>query len=663
VLSDEIIVFRHRGEILIGRYRSIAGHRIRAATGQNRVLEFPSDRVVYQTGVPAADAPALDRFRKRVEEGVGDLDLKEVWTLLKEEPVGYTAKDIAEFYWGARVSVEQYTALVCHLLQGCPYFSEQDGRFVPLPDERVEATLSRAASQKAAREEQEAFIRWITDAQARDSTGFTNRQTHWLQRIQQYAILGEEYDQSAQARALLQEIKGDAGGDPQRYAFSLMVHKGLWDADEHLDLIRYGVPVDFDESVMRAAEALRADEAGREDLTALPVFSIDDASTQDIDDALSLERTPDGFRIGVHIADVSAVIPRDAPLDREARRRMTSLYFPDRQIPMLPPVLSQGQCSLLQGQRRCTVSFFFSLAPDFTLYATRIVPSVIINHAKLSYEETDGILMSGDHPLTGVLQTLSDAADVFYTQRIDQGAIELERTELAIQVDAAKRIVIKLRTGHSMSEHIVSELMILTNTAAARYMAAYQIPAIYRTQEEPGVKDLEGVSHEVVRRYLILRQMKPLALSLDPKPHATLGVDMYCQITSPIRRYSDLVLQRQLTAALRGQPPCYDRDAMMDELSQLERSKELNRIWSRREWYWLLRYFAGQPNLRMAGVVLEVRERDVLIELLDYGVRATMTAVAPVAVGEEVAVRVTQADAWSGTLRLAQVLASESPDC
>lgn len=654
--QGEIIIFRYRGAIHIGRVQHTDAKKIKATTGQNRVFEVPADRVLYTTGMDATDEDTVERFRQHVEQQAGTIDLRDVWEILKEDDgAGYPFQDIAELYWGNEVSIEQYGATLLALARGCPYFQEQNSVFVPFTDERVEENLTRIVREEANRTEREAFIQWMVSPEKAVPASFSNRQRHWLNRIMQYAMLGEEYDQREQAKALLTEIRGETTRGLKRYAFDLMVEKGIWDEDEHLDLIIHHVPTEFDDEVMQQARMLKLPDEDREDLTHLMVFSIDDAETRDVDDAISVETTEEGYRIGVHIADVSAAIPKHSPLDRAARARTTSLYFPDRHIPMLPSELSYAQCSLLQNQRRHAVSYLYEVSREFALLRTAIVPSIIVSRAKLSYREVDEILQTMDHPLAETLKILNEAVDVFYAQRMENGAIEVDRTELYISVDADKRISIATRTGQSRAEHIVSELMILTNVAAARYLRDHTVPSIYRTQDEPDLTGVKEAPHEVVRRYLILRQLKPMSLSLEPKPHAILGVDAYCQMTSPIRRYIDLVLQRQLTCHQRTGQPCYTREELQDEISHIEGSKEIQRITARRAWYWLLKYLASIGDRPLKAVVLEVRERDVLVELLDFGVRVTMRLTAQAAAGHEIAVRVTQADPWDGTLRLVQV--------
>ena len=172
---------------------------------------------------------------------------------------------------------------------------------------------------------------------------------------------------------------------------------------------------------------------------------------------------------------------------------------------------------------------------------------------------------------------------------------------------------------------------------------------------ETDLGDLAQAEHDAVWRFLVLRRMKPLELSLKSRPHATLGVDTYCQITSPIRRYADLVLQRQLRAALAEGPPAYDADEMMDELSALERSRILNKIQARREWYWLLKHLEQQKAVQIRAIVLETRERNILVEFPEFGTRMAVKVEGRPSPGVEIVLTPVAIDPWSGTLRLRQV--------
>jgi len=651
----DLIIFRYRGDIQIGMLQAVSRKKLKVATSANRVMDISTDPIVRYTDIRVRDLPEMLAVRREIEDQALSFDLEEVWDILKDDPTVFTSEDIGELYWGEPGSPEQRAAMQLHLSRQCLYFCERDNGFTSRTTDQVRSILDKEARQRAVSTEREGFDRWLADETQQDLQSLTNRQKRWLSHLREYVIQGDEYAAIDQVRSLLKEMPTLAGGDPQRSVFEVMVRKGFWDEDENLDLLRYEIPTGFSDEVLEYAAACRSTESGREDLTGLPILSIDDASTQDIDDALSAERTEDGYRIGVHITDVADLVPRDSVLDLAARERMSSVYLPDRHIPMLPANLSQDHCALLEGERRCAISFFFTLSSDFELLDSRIMPSLIVNRARLSYDEANRLLGTIEQPYAEVLQILNQAVDVFYQRRIDQGAVDLERSVVSIKVDGEKRIRIVLRDTSTRSEHIVSELMILANRTAAAYLASRDIPAIYRTQAETDLGDLEQAEHDAVWRFLVLRRMKPLELSLKSRPHATLGVDTYCQITSPIRRYADLVLQRQLRTALTEGPPAYDADEMMDELSALERSRILNKIQARREWYWLLKHLAQQKDVHIRAIVLETRERNILVEFPDFGTRMAVKVEGRPSPGEEIVLSPVAIDPWSGKLRLRQV--------
>lgn len=653
-----LIIFRHRGDVQIGMLQAISRKKFKVATSANRVMDISSEPIVRDTDITVRNLSEMAKVRQHIEGKADSFDLGEIWEVLKHDSTIYTSDEIGELYWGERGSPEQRAAMQLHLSRQCLYFSERDDGFICRSSDQIRDVIEKQTRQQTVASEKSEFDRWLLDDTRQDQESLTNRQKNWLSRLQEYAIEGDEYSEIAQVRRLLNEMSTISGVDQQRSVFECMVRKGIWDEDEHLDLLRYDIPTGFSEEVLDYASSRQSSEENREDLTNIEFLSIDDASTQDIDDALSAEQVPGGYRIGVHIADVASLIPKNSILDLAARQRMASLYLPDRQIPMLPPTLSKGHCALLEGERRCAISFFFSLSPDFELVETRIVPSVIVNRAQLSYQEANRLLGTIEQPFADMLQILNQAVDVFYQRRIEQNAVALERSVVSMKVDDQKQIRITLRDTSTRSEHIVSELMILANRTAAAYLNNHGIPAIYRTQTESDFGDMEQVQtdHDAVWRFLVLRKMKPLELSLQSKPHASLGVDTYCQITSPIRRYADLVLQRQLRAGLLNTTPDYSTDDMLDELSTLERSRILIKIQARREWYWLLKHLEKQMDTHVRAIVLEVRERDVLVEFSDFGSRMAVKVRGSPSPGEEIMLSPIVIDPWSGTLRLRQII-------
>jgi exoribonuclease-2 len=439
---------------------------------------------------------------------------------------------------------------------------------------------------------------------------------------------------------------------------------GVWDENEYLDLIRHEVPIDFPEVVLGASDALKLDpllkDGRRRNLTGIPVFTIDDAFTTDMDDGVSTEFREDGTcRVGVHITDVGALVPVGSELDREAAGRVSSLYFPDRKIPMFPPVVSEVLGSLCPDAPRLALSLFFDLAPDGSAGEAEIVPSVICCREKLTYDRADAILDDPLHPLHASLLTLHRAAEANWIDRLQAGAVALERSELQIRVTPEGEIQVSVRHRNSRSNLLVSELMVMANVAVAEFCRDREIPIVYRTQQAPDLSDLEEAEHEALQRYRILRRMRPAAMSLEAGAHGGLGVALYCQASSPLRRYADLAVQRQLGAFLLGEPLLYDAEGIQQVLFQAEeRRREIGRLERRRERYWLFKYLEQSVGQNFEALVLEAWERGFSAEILEYGFRVEVKPSRPVEPGEAVTLRLNRCDPWEDTISFSHLESS-----
>jgi len=200
-----------------------------------------------------------------------------------------------------------------------------------------------------------------------------------------------------------------------------------------------------------------------------------------------------------------------------------------------------------------------------------------------------------------------------------------EQPEIQIRVDKDKRITLRKRPRETRSNRIVTETMILVNRYAAALCAEHALPVGYRTQEPVALDDLDDVPHEAVRRHQILRRVKSSSLSLEPGPHHLLGVDLYAQVTSPLRRYTDLLVQRQIVHYLTQGEVVYDRDEMAPMLYRAdEQLRELSRLERNRERYWLLKYLEQFLGEEFSAVVLHVRGKRVLVELTEVALETSV---------------------------------------
>ena len=342
------------------------------------------------------------------------------------------------------------------------------------------------------------------------------------------------------------------------------------------------------------AEVSEKDTEGRMDLRALPIFTIDSAETKDIDDAISLTKTPEGgFELGVHIADVSNYVKPGTELDNEAFNRATSVYYADQVVPMLPKQLSNGICSLNEGALRLAFSCLMRLDKDGNLTDYRFAKTVIRSRVKGVYSEINALLAgSADDELKGkyheVLSQLPAMKELYGHRarlRKERGCMDIESGEVKLILDEDGHCIdVKKRTSGE-SEAMIEEFMLLANQCAAHFARVKQIPFVYRVHEEPnaeklerlhtllqacGINDhfakdvptpkelsaiLEGVRggpYEQIINTGMLRCMSKAVYEEKPKGHYGLVLQDYAHFTSPIRRYPDLAIHRIMTAQLKG---------------------------------------------------------------------------------------------------------------
>ncbi len=362
-----------------------------------------------------------------------------------------------------------------------------------------------------------------------------------------------------------------------------------------------GVVDRFDDEVALEAENINeqgvcaTDLLHRLDLREDCVFTIDGADSLDLDDAISLTRTDKGFRLGVHIADVSHyVLPFD-PIDTEAYERATSIYFGNRVIPMLPKALSNGICSLHADVDRLALSVFLELDKSGQLQDFQFAKTVIRSRVKGVYDEINAIydgtataeLLQKYSAVAEVLPLMKELATLRMEKRAERGVPEIMTEESKAVLDEAGVAIDVVSRKRGFSQEMIEEFMLLANEAAAKLGKREELPFLYRVHEPPTGEKVDNLT-EVLRQLglsaadiaggatapklaqilasvmgtplqtvihtQVLRTMSKAQYSNNPIGHFGLVLDDYAHFTSPIRRYPDLVVHRMITAYLAGQP-------------------------------------------------------------------------------------------------------------
>ncbi|MEW5957431.1 MAG: RNB domain-containing ribonuclease [Chloroflexota bacterium] len=381
-------------------------------------------------------------------------------------------------------------------------------------------------------------------------------------------------------------------------AHALLLETGYWTYTVNPYPHRLKLPVD---SPQLELPDLPPEE--RADLTRLPAFAIDDEGSQDPDDALSL----DGNRLWVHVADAAALVTPDSPADLEARLRGAKLYLPELSVPMLPPQAT-GLLALGLAEVSPALSFGLELAENGEIGRVEVTPSWV-RVTRLTYEEAEARLP--DEPF----RTLYRLAQTYEARRLAGGAVVIDLPEVKIRVAAGQVVIRPLPPLRSRD--LVREAMLMAGEAMARLAMEQRIPLPFTTQEKSEVE--AGLPDGLAGMYARRRLMPRSQLSGIPAPHQGLGLEVYTQLTSPLRRYLDLVMHQQVRAFLRGEPTL-DAQAILERVGATESIigsvRQAERLSNK---HWTLVYLLQHPDWQGQGVVVEKREAraTVLIPELD----------------------------------------------
>src|SRR6266571_2403619 len=365
------------------------------------------------------------------------------------------------------------------------------------------------------------------------------------------------------------------------------------DIETNVIIRKFGLPAGFSKEIEEEAAALpdaltERDLTGRDDFRRRNTITIDPKTARDFDDALDVEVLPDGtFQLGVHIADVSHFVPADSAMDREARCRGTSVYFPDRVIPMLPEKVSNHLCSLNPKKDRLALSVMMHLSRAGEVLDYSFHKSIIHSKERMTYEDVQEVL-NGDAvserryaPVVPHIRTIARLAEIILKRRQQRGAIDFDLPEPMLTYDEQGDVSGITKSVRLFSHRIVEEFMILANEDVARHLEENDAPSLYRVHEDPDpmkvenfaeivsgfglkfelkkarpvefqkfIRSIEGRPEERMLSYLMLRSFKQAKYSEENIGHFGLASDCYTHFTSPIRRYPDLIVHRILKASI-----------------------------------------------------------------------------------------------------------------
>ena len=617
--SGEIVEYIDDQKIICAVVMESGNQRLRMLTEHKREVKVSAQRLSQRSGQALDTALGREQLVETLRsiavkrnEIANSIDVEELWQVLNEEREWIDVETMTGLCFGDVSDADHRSAVIRTMFRNRRFFQFRPDRFRPNSPEEMNAIV--AAERKAARRQQliDAGSAWLRAVLSGKPVERPACDRELVAILADYYLFEKESRHADAARAMMK----NAGLSSTDAIFNHLVAAGCWTRDENVDLLRYRISVDFPHPVVRQADALAArdtrgfSEKDRVDLTHLTTITIDGQSTLDFDDALSVEHREDCTLVGIHISDVAHLIQKDTLLDHEALSRGSSIYMPDNRIPMTPSVLSENRLSLKKGHIRPAISTMVKVSRTGEILSYDIFPATIRVDHQLSYFEANMNAEAGD-----LLDTLYDIALKFREKRINQGAIQIILPEINVWLDEDGAPTVNRVNRESPGRLLVSEMMILSNWLSARFLAEKKLPAVFRSQPKPKGRILKNGTGTLFQNWMQRKLLNRFALTTEPQQHCGLGLEAYVTASSPIRKYVDLITQRQIRAALGLETAytCQEIETMIERLAKP--MADVGRIQYRRNRYWLLKYLEGRIGEKEEAIVLQ-RRRNAYVVLI-----------------------------------------------
>lgn len=625
-VNDLIDYFDNR-TIACGLVLDVDDRKLRVLSEAGKEISLSKSRVLISGKHPGfphdkardQQALSLQQISKHREELKGLINLQELWEVVSGEIREIEPNELAELCLGKDMGPDGPASLLRAIIDDKVFFKLRNAKIgVPLPDQ-----VDQALKQREKERERAQFLADCADFLAcfKDQVkpGLKSAPTGFIPLLEQAAMQGPDWVEMK----VVKDLFARAGLPSQWDPFFVLVKMGAWDEDENLRLRVDQIPINFSDDAEKCAllAAKKPFDDHSSDMTTLHSITVDSPATLDIDDAISLVIDGDTIQLGVHITDVAHFVEAGSVLDLEVRQRAISLYLPDVTIPMIPRGLSEGAASLVAGRLRPCISVIARFNADFELEEFQIVPVVINVKERLTYEEIEERIRQGS-PVEHLMFRLATA---LRRKRIDAGAIIFKDPELAVHVNEDKAIEVIVRDREASSQILVSEFMILANSLFASFLMDKGIPALFRTQPPPSERIETKEYYDPVESYRSKKYLAKGDIVTKAAPHATLGLDAYTTATSPLRRYADLVVQRQLRAGLGLPEKEWDENELEKLLGETSyRIDQASLMERERTRYFLLKYLTEKKHVDFEAIVLHRFPRFHLVYLSELAHRAVL---------------------------------------
>lgn len=627
--SGNVVEYIDQQKILCAVVLEVKNQRLRLLTENNREVNLSTNRLSHKCKTQIDLSAGRNRMVQSLKE-IADLrkelinhvDIQGLWEVLNTEQEWIDLATMTEFCFPDNPSCDHESAVIRAFFKNRLYFKFNPDSFFPNSEEQVTRIAAREkedARKKQIITEGAIWIKNIVNDNFFLSKPFSEREAEFIDILRSTYLFEKEDEHYELGKAMLTK----AGIKDLSMVFQILKKIDVFDENENIDLYKYNLSTSFSDSAIQESSALAErmstspentfSDLKRIDLTKLSLMTIDGKATVDFDDALSIEEVENHYRLGIHIVDVGHFIEKGSVIDSEAFERGSSIYMPDRKISMLPPHLAENLCSLKAGELKPAISTMIKLTPSCDIIDYEIIPSLVKVKHQLSYYDVN-LLAKEDK----AIMILRNIAAKYRESRLSSGAIHISLPDINVWIDEDDVITVNKINRESPGRMLVSELMIMGNWLSAKFLAHHKIPAIFRTQPDPRERLYKGEEGTLFENYMQRRYLSRFILNTKPKRHSGLGLDCYLTATSPIRKYFDLVTQRQLRSAF-GMEKAYTHeeiDQIIISLSQL--MSNVSRIQQRRNRYWILKYLEKKIGEKEEAIVLYKRRDRCQILLPEY---------------------------------------------
>lgn len=603
-------------------------------------------QVIFQTSISLS----IDKFNWLYEcESIEyKIAIPFLWQLSIDHKI-LSIEDLANLYWGSEYKSQELCSLLLSMYAGpVSYFKLNDNMFCPLSELIIKEQNNQEQIRKKLQAEQDEFYLWISNGVMIQS--WSDRQVEWVDTLKEFVFFDGEFSDLKKVRKLLSSIKLNGNISTLReQTYNYLVDREIISATEPIGQAKLLQEKNFPKEVL--AETCNINEHNyannRLDLTNINVITIDESSTMDIDDGLSIQFTDDGFIVGIHITDVDSIFSEESSIDIEARSRLSSFYAPEITVPMLPEKISYNIGSLIPGSIRPAMTLLINFQKDYIVKDWEVVLSFIKSKRRLNYDEVDHILNHlTDDEMSHELEILDETARHLHERRLNAGGIEFNGPDIKFEFNnglATMKSIQKITHAH----RLVSEFMILLNTLLAEMCYKNNIPAIYRSSVKLNSDAILDTSVDALKNYYVLSKVRSVAPSTVSSPHFLLGVDRYIQVSSPLRRYGDLILQRQISYFLKNNTPLYGKIFMDRFISDSSgKLRDISRTESDRKMHWVFYLLSGRINEIFPCIALEWRASDLYVEFQDFQVRGIVKTNKQINLGEVIDAKLINVNLW-----------------